>query len=110
METAELLEVDELSPGAHTGEVQLNAEHVLGLTDKDAGYVDFWLRMQKAEGEGALGHLENIRDHSGRDWKASQFMLQARHGYTIKQQTEVSGEIGGGTTTIILPSNGRDDD
>ena len=61
-----------------------------GEDSKNKSYCTFLNDVKSAEIEGAMVHLGTITAASSKDWKASAWMLERRHGYSKDrpQQTQ----------------------
>ena len=58
-----------------------------GEDPKEKAYCTFLNAVKKAEIEGAMVHLGTITQASQKDWKASAWMLERRHGYSKDRPT-----------------------
>ena len=58
-----------------------------GEDPKEKSYCTFLNAVKKAEIEGAMVHLGTITQASQKDWKASAWMLERRHGYSKDRPT-----------------------
>ena len=70
-----------------------------GEDPKQKSYCTFLDQVKKAEVEGAMVHLGTIAQASQKDWKASAWMLERRHGYSrdgIQRKEE---------PVVVLPTN-----
>ena len=45
-------------------------------------YKNFVSKLEQAEISGAVYHLQNIKEHSKKDWKPSAWILERRHNFT----------------------------
>jgi transposase len=52
-----------------------------GEDPKEKSYHTFLNDIKRAEAEGAMVHLGNIQQASVKDWKASAWMMERRHGF-----------------------------
>lgn len=71
-----------------------------GEDPSDKTFHTFLHDVKKAEVEGAMVHLGTIAQASTKDWKASAWMLERRHGYSrdgVQKKTEEQ--------VVTLPSN-----
>jgi len=57
-----------------------------GEDPKERAYSTFLNNVKSAEIEGAMVHLGTITEASAKDWKASAWMLERRHGYSKDRQ------------------------
>lgn len=53
-----------------------------GRQGKDKKFIDFVSKLEQAEAQGAVFHLDNINRNSADDWKASAWILERRHNFT----------------------------
>lgn len=58
-----------------------------GEDSKNKSYCTFLNEVKRAEIEGAMVHLGTITQASAKDWKASAWMLERRHGYSKDRPT-----------------------
>lgn len=71
-----------------------------GEDSKHKAYCTFLNDVKKAEIEGAMVHLGTITAASAKDWKASAWMLERRHGYSKDRPQHIQEE-----TTPEIPEN-----
>ena len=64
-----------------------------GEEDGDKTYETFLHDLKKAEIDGAITHLGNIQHASVKDWKASAWMLERRHGYSKDRVQKMQEDI-----------------
>lgn len=74
-----------------------------GEDPKNKSFHTFLNDVKRAEGEGLIHHLSNIKLASDKDWKASAWLLERRHGYSKAgfHKKEEQKEV-------VLPSNTLD--
>lgn len=71
-----------------------------GEDPKNKSYCTFLNDIKRAEVEGAMVHLGTITQASQKDWKASAWMLERRHGFSKDRPQRQSEE-----TPVELPEN-----
>lgn len=64
-----------------------------GEDPKEKSYCTFLNDVKSAEIEGAMVHLGTITAASSKDWKASAWMLERRHGYSKDRPHQTQEEI-----------------
>ena len=64
-----------------------------GEDPKEKSYCTFLNDVKSAEIEGAMVHLGTITAASAKDWKASAWMLERRHGYSKDRPQQTQEEI-----------------
>lgn len=75
-----------------------------GEDPKQKSYCTFLDQVKKAEVEGAMVHLGTIAQASQKDWKASAWMLERRHGYSrdgIQRKEEPVVELPTNTLELL---------
>jgi len=75
-----------------------------GEDPKEKTYCTFLDQVKKAEVEGAMVHLGTIAQASQKDWKASAWMLERRHGYSrdgIQRKEEPVVELPTNTLELL---------
>jgi len=75
-----------------------------GEDPKQKSYCTFLDQVKKAEVEGAMVHLGTIAQASQKDWKASAWMLERRHGYSrdgIQRKEEPVVELPTNTLDLL---------
>lgn len=70
-----------------------------GEDPKMKSYCTFLNLVKKAEVEGAMVHLGTISQASLKDWKASAWILERRHGYSKDPQTRKEEPV------VVLPTS-----
>lgn len=78
----------------------------------DSAYAAFAVALKKARAAGKLAHLENIRQHSAKDWKASAWTLertdQAQFAIQHQQQnTGLTVIVGGDSKMLFVQQAGE---
>ena len=64
-----------------------------GEDPKKKTYCTFLNEVKSAEIEGAIVHLGTITQASAKDWKASAWMLERRHGYSKDRPQQTQEEV-----------------
>ena len=75
-----------------------------GEDPKEKSYCTFLNQVKRAEVEGAMVHLGTIAQASEKDWKASAWMLERRHGYSkdgIQRKEEPVVELPTNTLELL---------